>query len=102
MIPQLRISQPLLLIIAIALFLHTPERVAAQWISIGNIDSMLKVDDGIRIFAHPAAVRITVLAPDVIRVRMSPDGKFLPDSSWAVIQNKLGSQEFRFTDSKEA
>lgn len=73
----------------------------AQWTSIGNVDKVEKLSDGILISATPAKVHVTILSPDVIRIRMSNDGNFLPDSSWAVIQNNLGSKDFRYTESTE-
>ena len=66
----------------------------AQWQSIGNVTSIKPIESGIELDANPAAVRITVLAPDVIRVRMSHTGAFAPDSSWAVVNAKSGPDDF--------
>jgi alpha-glucosidase len=73
----------------------------AQWTSIGNVDKVDKTSDGIIISAKSAKVQVSILSADVIRVRLSKDGNFLPDSSWAVVQRTLGSKAFSFTDTND-
>lgn len=59
----------------------------AQWQSIGNLSSFRETSPNeIVIQAQTAALKINVLAPDLIRVRLAPDGAFLPDMSWAVVK----------------
>jgi len=85
---------------AILLTAFVPVRPArAQWQSIGPVGTYEKTDDGVTISARPAKVRLTVLAPDVIRVRLSRNGNFLPDSSWAVVGHDLGDRTFTLVDS---
>jgi alpha-glucosidase len=76
-----------------------PQHSTAQWNSIGNVTKVERFADGVMIDAPPAKIRISILAPDVARIRMSKDGTFLPDSSWAVINAKLGSTTFTVNDS---
>src|SRR5512144_3062446 len=66
----------------------------SQWKSIGNVDAVEERADGILLTANPAKVQVTVLSPDVIRVRMVKDGTFLPDSSWAIVQRTLGNTQY--------
>src|SRR5947209_9770793 len=73
-----------------------------QWQSIGPVGAYEKTGDGVLISAPPAKVRLSVLAPDIIRVRLSRNGDFLPDSSWAVVGNDLGDRSFTFTESASA
>ena len=76
-----------------------PQRSIAQWNSLGSVAGVTKTENGLVLDVPPASVRISVLAPDVIRIRMSKNGTFLPDSSWAVINTSLGSSAFTLIDS---
>ncbi|HTY36912.1 MAG TPA: hypothetical protein VMH23_07360, partial [Bacteroidota bacterium] len=58
----------------------------AQWQSIGKVDSFVRDEEGISLNAGRTVVRISVLAPDLVRVRVARDGKFLPDQSCAVVR----------------
>ena len=71
----------------------------SQWKSIGTIDGIERRENGILLSANPAKVQITVLSPNVIRVRMSKDGAFLPDSSWAIVQRVLGNSHYEMKNS---
>jgi len=74
----------------------------AQWSSIGNIEGLKKNNHGITLSVKPAIIEISILAPDVFRIRMSKDGYFLPDSSWAVIEKTLGDQTFNVHETDKA
>ncbi|HEV8539101.1 MAG TPA: glycoside hydrolase family 31 protein, partial [Bacteroidota bacterium] len=79
-----------------------PQRSKAQWRAIGPIDSLERVPDGVVVSAAPAKVHLSVLAPDVIRIRMSKTGTFLPDSSWAVVGRVAGGKTtFDVRETKE-
>src|SRR5215472_14584426 len=43
------------------------------------------LQDGLQIQAGPAALRITALRDDIIRVRISPSATLPEDASWAVL-----------------
>lgn len=79
-----------------------PQAALPQWRSIGAITRVDTTAEGLLISADPAKVRISVLAPDVVRIRMSRDGSFRPDSSWAVVRRDLGDSRFTLTDSPGA
>lgn len=69
-------------------------RILAQWQSIGTVDAVRAIAQGIELHAAPATVRITAVSPEIIRVRMSAAGRFLPDSSWAVSDPLPGYDQF--------
>jgi alpha-glucosidase len=76
-----------------------PTVARSQWRSIGPVTAVDSSADGIVISADPAKVRISVLAPDVVRIRMSRDGTFSPDSSWSVVDRNLGDSRFSIATS---
>ncbi|HLF20205.1 MAG TPA: hypothetical protein VI704_05410, partial [Bacteroidota bacterium] len=76
------------------------QRLTGQWTSVGNITDFEKENDGIIITAPPAKIHVKILAPNVLRIRMSKDSTFLPDSSWAVVNRDLGAKAYTLTDSK--
>ncbi len=51
---------------------------------LSNIAKSTSLSNGVEILSGKAAVRITALRDDIIRVRISPNGSFSPDHSWAV------------------
>jgi alpha-glucosidase len=85
-------------LILLLLLLISCHPTSSQWQSIGNMDSYKKTDNGVLISAPPAKLSISVIAPDVIRVRLTTNGTFAPDSSWAVITHKIGDQNFSLND----
>lgn len=87
-------------LILFGILILLPKRTAAQWISIGSIDGYKKSENGLEISAKPAKILVAVLSPEVIRVRMTNDENFLPDSSWAVVQTNLGAQTFDVKESR--
>ena len=74
----------------------------AQWSSIGNIEGFKNNAHGITLSAKPAIVEVSILAPDVFRIRMSKDGFFPPDTSWAIIEKRIGDQTFKMHESDDA
>jgi hypothetical protein len=68
------------------LFLAASASLHAQWQSLGNLDSYQVEGNTIILASGPSAVQITVLAQDVIRVRLAPIRTFGPDFSWAVVK----------------
>ena len=59
---------------------------ADGWQHIGAVQRVEKLRDGVELTAGSAKVRITAFRNGVIRVRVAPQGNFLKDSSWAVIE----------------
>jgi alpha-glucosidase len=66
----------------------------SQWRSLGPVTGVDSSSGGLLISAEPAKIQISVLAPDVIRIRMSKDGSFSPDSSWSVVERSSGDTHF--------
>ncbi|MGE5655145.1 MAG: glycoside hydrolase family 31 protein [Actinomycetota bacterium] len=54
------------------------------WSAIGAISSVQKSERGIDCQCGQAALKISILASNLIRVQVSPQGEFLPRRSWAV------------------
>ncbi|WGV24401.1 glycoside hydrolase family 31 protein [Halotia branconii] len=63
--------------------LHTTE---APWSTLGAVQAIQQNDRCIIFKCGDPCLSITVLAPNLIRVRMTPTGEFLPRRSWAVAQ----------------
>lgn len=62
---------------------HLPSQELG-WQAIAPIDSITRTDQGIRLTCGESVLTITVLADNLVRVRFSPTGTFLPRRSWAV------------------
>lgn len=58
-----------------------------SWSRLGEITAIKESDPSIDIQCGEPCLKITVLAPNLIRVRMAPTGEFLPRRSWAVTQD---------------
>ncbi len=54
------------------------------WSTIGSIQSMRRIHQGLEIDCGGPKLLLSILAPNLIRVRFSPQGEFLPRRSWAV------------------
>src|SRR5713101_1943329 len=59
--------------------------LAQGWQHLGAVQRVEKLKDGVELTAGRAKVRITAFNDAVIRVRVTPQGNFAKDSSWAVI-----------------
>jgi len=71
--------------ISIFLLLSSCLIAQSQWHSPGDLTSFEKIPNGVELVAHSTRVRVTALAPDVLRLRYSPEGSFAPDHSFAVL-----------------
>lgn len=74
----------------------------AQWQSIGDLDSYKAEKEGLTLKSGATVVRVLALAPDLIRIRVAREGRFLPDRSWAVVKNDWGSARVEVHDSIDA
>jgi alpha-glucosidase len=61
--------------------------VAEGWQHLGAVQRVDKMQDGIELTAGRAKVRITLFREGVARVRVTFDGNFTKDTSWAVIES---------------
>ena len=60
----------------------------AEWHSIGKVTESQVKGDQVTFHTDHAIVQISVLAPDIVRVRMTPGSAFGPDYSWAVVKRQ--------------
>jgi alpha-glucosidase len=60
----------------------------AEWHSIGKVTGSQVEANEITFHTEHAIVRVTVLAPDIVRVRMAQGASFGPDYSWAVVKKE--------------
>jgi alpha-glucosidase len=49
----------------------------------------LRLADGVEVVSGAAHLRLTSVREGVLRVRLSPDGNFAPDASWAVLKDAV-------------
>ncbi len=57
------------------------------WVSIGTVQAQQKRDRSVHFQCGDSSLIISVLAPNLIRVRLAPNGEFPPQRSWAVTPN---------------
>lgn len=78
----------------IALFLLVASSALAQsgWETLGDLQSFEKKSDAVEIQAQRGRVRISALAPDVVRVRYSFGGKFSDRQSFAVLPDAFSGK----------
>ncbi len=66
--------------------------LASQWQSIGNYNDHSIAGNTVEVRSGTTRLRVTVLAPDLVRIRLAPTGTFGPDRSWAVVKTEWSSQ----------
>jgi len=57
------------------------------WATLGSVQAIQRDDRGVRFECGDACVAISVLASNLIRVRLAPNRQFMPCRSWAVTLN---------------
>ncbi len=67
------------------------------WTSLGDMPAGRPLPQGVEYRNHQGAVRVTVAAPGVIRVRFSPAPQFGRDHSYAVMAGGTPAADARFT-----
>ncbi|MBA4313391.1 MAG: hypothetical protein C0417_12275 [Chlorobiaceae bacterium] len=70
----------------------------SQWTSIGNMDSFERFPDGIVLKSNDAKVIITVIETDLFRIRLSQNGIFAEDPSWAVLNTHSMNKSFEIKE----
>ncbi|MBM2839868.1 MAG: Alpha-glucosidase [Bacteroidetes bacterium] len=73
----------------------------AQWHSIGNVDSFDRNENELTIRSGSAILKISILASDLARIRLSHTGMFQPDMSWAVVKTEWPKTRIRITETTE-
>lgn len=71
--------------LACLVFNSQPLFAAGGWHTLGNVSGVKVLPNGVEVAAGTATVRVLALSSNVARVRYAPDGKFLPDQSFAVL-----------------
>src|SRR5258708_1317726 len=79
---------------------------ALDWNSlhpIGAVTTVTRLDNGVRLgCADGASVQLTVLAPDVVRVRTLFSGQTAaPDHSWAIARTEWNPSPWQFTEAPD-
>lgn len=69
----------------------------AEWHSLGKVIQSHVEGNNITFHTKDAVVRVAVLAPDIVRVRMSPGSSFGPDYSWAVEKKQWPAVHVEFS-----
>lgn len=69
-----------------------------QWQSVGNLDGYTRSGEGIELRSGAAVIRISILAPDLVRIRASRNGVFQPDRSAAVVKTDWGRTSFEVVE----
>lgn len=59
-------------------------QTSQAWTTLGDVAAVHPSDRGVQINCNEATLQVTVLAPNLVRVRLAPTGNFLPHRSWAV------------------
>ena len=98
----MRCKRGLILIAMATAPLVLPQPARSQWRSIGPVTGVDSAAHGLLISADPAKILLAVLAPDIVRIRMSPDGNFSPDSSWSVVDRNPGDSRFTLRETPHA
>jgi alpha-glucosidase len=68
----------------VCLFVFLPS-LQAQWRPVGDVTAVQNQESGVELSAGTAHVRVTALAPNVVRVRYAPQGSFPAEHSFAVL-----------------
>ena len=55
------------------------------WVEMGSVSSVKELPQGLELNAGRARVRITALAPNIFRLRYTPQGDFANEHSFAVL-----------------
>lgn len=72
----------------------------SQWQAIGAAQSVRRDASSVTVDCQNAQLRVVVLAPDLVRVRMQPGRAFGPDESWAVVKTEWPPVPVEITESR--
>ncbi|RQW78539.1 MAG: DUF4968 domain-containing protein, partial [Geobacter sp.] len=75
-------------LILIVLLMSLPiQSVFAAWQTVGDVESYQRIEDqAILLDCGQARVRIDIMAPDMVRIRLAPQGTIVDGFSWAVLE----------------
>ncbi|MCS7145789.1 MAG: glycoside hydrolase family 31 protein [Nitrososphaerota archaeon] len=72
------------------------------FVFLGNLSSFEKRDNKVVLVCGAAKVELQILAPDLVRVRLAPNGVFEPDYSWAVVKRDWPPADFTLEETDRA
>ncbi|PYX40829.1 MAG: alpha-glucosidase, partial [Acidobacteria bacterium] len=97
---KMRLSTPLFSLVVLCSCIVYGQ---SQWRPLGEVTAVEKLANGVELSAAKTRVRITVLAPNVVRLRYSAEGNFAPDQSFAVLPGAFPeSPKIQIEDSTNA
>ena len=86
----------------VCILLLIPSFTLSGWQTAGNADSLSFKDNEIRVRAGKVILFVTILAPDLVRVRCAPRGAFSPDQSWAVVKKDWTVPDVEFKETADS
>jgi len=73
----------------------------ADWQSVGGLTPQSPQGQQVLFSSRRALVAVTALAPDLVRIRMTPGTRFGPDSSWAIVKTDWPRVAVDFSGDKQ-
>jgi alpha-glucosidase len=58
-----------------------------SWVTVGAVETVSKSDRAIQLNCGESSVVISILDTNLIRVRLTPNGEFLPQRPWSVVRD---------------
>ena len=83
-------------LVAVLIWLSALVPLRAEWRFIGGVQAAQPEANGITLHDSQAVVSVTVLAPDLVRLRLIPRPSFGPDDSYAVIKTEWPQARIQF------
>src|SRR6266487_2512899 len=83
-------------LVAVLIWLSALVPLRAEWRFIGRVQAAQPEANGITLHDSQAVVSVTVLAPDLVRLRLIPRPSFGPDDSYAVIKTEWPQARIQF------
>ena len=87
--------------VLIATAFPSPAR-SSGWQHVGKVTRIKKLASGVELEAGRVRARVVAITDSVIRVRLVPEGGFLPDSSWALVPTNELAPQVAIQDSRQA
>lgn len=91
-----------ILLLALSLLCRIERPVLGQWQTIGSARQITRDARGVTLDCQNAQLQVTVLAADLVRIRMQPGQTFGPDQSWAVVKTEWPAVPLDIRESRTA
>jgi alpha-glucosidase len=87
----------------IALFLlRLPYAAGAQWTTVGDMPAPSRASNSVTFTSRQGVVQISVVSPEIFRVRFSPTSKLGRDHSYAVVSRDFGDPGARISSTGDS